>query len=136
MGISFNGTRQLIAVNASSGAYVNIVATGPVRRFIVKESLLTAGGAAQTPQGFTYTLPNQATVFQVPTPSTTNEPGTFPKLEIPDPEDQTFHAAFGYVLGNAADTPGAGTAPTSATVLASVRSATTTATTLEVTQIY
>lgn len=133
----FNGTQTVIDLNGTGGAYTNIVATGPLRRFKIYESLLKADGTtAVTPQGLTYTLFGGTQVFQLPAPSTTNEPSEFPKIEIPDGDDASFHGWQGNVLGNGPDKPGAGVAPTLATVLAAVRSATSTATSVVVYQAY
>lgn len=133
----FNGTQQTIDLNGDGGAYVNILATGPVRRFKIVESLLKADGVTPVvPQGLTFTLFNGTQVFQLPPPSTTNEPGNFPAIEIPDPGDTSFHGWQGNVMGNGPDTPGAGVAPTLATVLAKLRSATGTATSVVVYQAY
>ena len=132
----FNGTKQIIDLNGSAGALIAILATGPLRRFKITESLVTSAGVANTPQGLQYTIPGSAKTFYLPAPSTTNEPSEFPAIEVPDRDDASFHAAFGNVLGNGPDTPGAGVAPTLATTLCSVKSLTGTGTSVEVTQIY
>jgi len=131
----FNGKQRIVDLNGSAGAYVALLATILLRRVVVQESLLTSTGAANTPQGLTYTLPGSTQTFQLPVPTTTQEPGEFPKIEIPDREDMSFHQAYGNVIGNGPDTPGAGVAPTLATTLMTLRSATATATSVLVTEI-
>jgi len=126
----------IVDLNGSAGAFVNINANAPIRRFKIRESLLTAEGVANTPQGLQYTLYGGTVTLAKPAPSTTNEPSEFPTIEFPDPDDMSFHAEQGYIIGMGPDSPGVGVAPTLVgTLLASVKSLTATATSVEVIQI-
>lgn len=133
----FNGTQQVIDINGSGGAFVSILATGPLRRFKIYESLLKADGTTvNAPQGLTYTLFDGTQVFELPKADVTVQNQPFPTLSIPDVDDAEFHGWQGNVLGNGPDTPGAGVAPTLATVLAKIRSLSATGTSVIVYQAY
>jgi hypothetical protein len=137
MGNPFNGSKQIIDINNNVGALTPIYATGPVTRFVVRESLVTAEGETNAPQGLLYTLPGNAQTFAIPAASTTNDPGDFPAIEIPDREDSGYHAHERFVIGMGPDSPGAGVAPSvNGTLLCSVKSLTGTATSVQVDQIY
>lgn len=123
----FNGTRQIIDL-AAAGALTDILATGPVKYILVKESQLTSAGAANVPQGFEYKLPNDGFTQLLE---------TIPNdvLEIGD-----ISARFnrdGSILGNGPSyIQGSPTGVTPATVLFKAQSAGATATSIEVSQFY
>src|SRR5271166_3338054 len=137
----FNGTHQIIDVPAAgtpiSSGLLDILATGPLLRFTIRESLLTAEGAPNTPQGLNYTLNGSARVFQLPAPSVTQDPGEFPEIQVPEKGSMGFHVGYGCPIGHGPDSPGAGQPDIPATVLISISSATTSNTTaVEVWQDY
>ena len=136
----YNGTHQIIDVPAAgspiSSGLLAILATGPLLRFTLRESVLTAAGVANTPQGLNYVLGGNTQVFQLPAPSTTNEPGDFPEIQVPEKGSMGFHAGLGSPLGHGPDTPGAGQPAIAATTLISVSSATAQGTSVEIWQDY
>ena len=121
----FNGTRQIIDIFAN-GTMTSILATGPAKFVIVKESQLTSIGAPNTPQGFTYTTPNDAFAQLHET-----IPGD--TLELGDASSR--YNRDGSILGNG---PGfiIGIGATSATILFKAQSLGATPTSIEVTQYY
>lgn len=123
----FNGTRQIVDIPAA-GTLLNIVATGPARYVIVKESALTAAGAANVAQGFDYKLPND-NFTQLLAAS-----GTPAAMEIGD--RQAVAHKFGILLGNGPDVIVGVIGGIPATVLFKAQSATATPTSIEVTQYY
>lgn len=125
----FNGTKQPIDILAT-GTFTTILATGPVTYVKVKESQLTAEGAANVPQGFQYQLWINATRTWGPLLETI--PGEV--MTIGDEMTQGSHR--GSIVGNGPQTLGMGMPPTPATPLFRAQSLTATPTTLEVTQSY
>ena len=129
--MSFNGTKMIVDLPAG-GAYVPIAATGPVRYVRVMESLLTAEGVANAPQGIDYRLKNDGsqagfvTAFGLAVPPAV--------LELGDPEARASH--HGSVIGNGPNDGGPGLGPVAATVLLMARSASVMGTSVEVTQFY
>lgn len=121
----FNGREYIVDINGSGGAYTPILAPGPTRYVKAIESVLTAAGAANVPQGITYLLPNDATTlgFGQALPLTVNN-----VLEIGDYAG-TARSDQGSLLGNG---PGVliGIGATPATTLFMARSATVTPTSL------
>jgi hypothetical protein len=58
----FQGNRYILDINATAGAWVNILAKSSVRRLVIDESQVTAAGVANVPQGaIDYRLPNDDT---------------------------------------------------------------------------
>lgn len=140
MPLGFNGTRQIIDIPADGVVFLPIAATGPVRYIKVKESLLTAEGAANDPQGFTYKIPNDGsangftTAFPVAAPAGSAGGDQQATLELGDP--LSLASKYGSPIGNGEDDLGAGAGTRAATVLFKARSATATATSIEVSQYY
>ena len=132
----FNGTHDIIDLPGSGSALQAILATGPLYRFTIRESIVKADGSANTPQGLLYTMPGNTKVFSLPAPTTTNEPGDFPELQVPEKGSMSFHGGLGSPLGNGPDTPGAGMPAVVATTLCSMKSATATGTSIEIWQDY
>jgi hypothetical protein len=125
-------------VNIPNGAATTILASRLDRRYIIKESLLKADGStANVPQGIVVIDKTQSgqPAIQLPAPSTTNDPGTFPQFSQPDANDASFHDAHGAIIANG---PGVvvGVGVTAARPLCTVASATGTATAVEVIEIY
>jgi hypothetical protein len=139
----FNGVQYILDI-ATDAAVTQLLAKGPVRFVEVIESVLTAEGVANTLQGFQYQLPNDTTNAAGRPGFTTWFPITTPSAEDGDPADakleigdrQAKYGKFGTLLGNGPDTPGAGQPPIAATVLANLRSATGTATSVIVRQYF
>lgn len=122
----FNGTRQIIDIAATGAALTPILATGPVRYVLVRESQKTAAGAANVPVGFEYTLPNDGFIQALET-----IPGD--TMEIGDP--MALHdASHGSILGNGPN-PNIGIGTSAATTLFKAGSIAA-ATSIEVTQYY
>jgi hypothetical protein len=137
MGLPFNGTRVILDINGNAGAVTPIYATGPVTKLVIRESVLTSTGANNGPQGLQYQLPGSTQWIAIPAASTTNDPGDFPKISIPDSEDYGFHAHERYVIGMGPDSPGAGVPPSvNGTLLLNIKSLTGTATSIQVDKIY
>jgi|SRR5882724_6749871 len=130
----FNGRVRLIDLPAGGG-FSPVSATGPVRGWECRESVLTSTGAANTPQGFKVQIPNDgsvagfATTFARPAPSVTNEPGEFPIWRERNLISE--HAMVGEVIGGPGGAAGAGIGTLPATVLCNLASLTATATTIE-----
>lgn len=121
----FNGTRKIIDIAGDAGE-TDLMATGPVRYIEIEESPITADGSANTLQGFQYQLPNDSfTQWQEATKGET--------VEIGDP--MALRGSHGSILGNGPNVL-VGIGPTPATVLAKLRSATGTGTSVTVTQHY
>lgn len=120
-----NFTRNIIDIPAN-GALLAILATGPVRYVKVKESQLTAAGAANEPQGFEYTLPNDNFTQLLET-----IPGD--TLGIGDP--MSLRGSHGSILGNGPNVI-LGVGPTPATTLFKAQALTAAPTSIEVTQYY
>jgi hypothetical protein len=137
MGNPFNGTRVIADINGNSGTVTPIYGTGPVTKLVIRESIFTAGGSNNSPQGMQYQLPGSTQWIPVPAPSTTNEPGDFPKIAIPDDSDYGYHAHERFVIGMGPDSPGAGVAPSvNGTLLLNIKSLTGSGTSVQVDQIY
>lgn len=125
----FNGTRQVIDIVAT-GAFTTVLATGPVTYVKVKESQVTAEGAANVPQGILYQLWLNSTRTWGPLLETI--PGDV--MTIGDEMTQGSHR--GSIVGNGPQTLGMGMPPTAATPLFRVQSLTATPTSIEVSQYY
>lgn len=130
----FSGNQRIVDINADSGAFVEILATSPVRRLVIEESPVKADGTANTLQGaLQYRLPNDGTadgfttVFEKLGANNTATQGEISpaKIELGNPVGQ--RGAFGELLGNG---PGqvVGIGATPATRLIDLRSGTATAT--------
>jgi hypothetical protein len=122
-----NTTIRLIDIGAN-GAGTKVYATGPTRGWRVFESVITAGGANNAPQGFQIKIPNDNSASGFTT--------WFARAADVPFDQRNFiseHAAYGEVFagpGNA--TPGLGIGATAATLLCIIQSATATATTIEI----
>jgi hypothetical protein len=75
-------------------------------------------------------------VYKLPAPVTTAEPGDFPKISYPDQQDASFHDSHGGVIGTNPQPKIGQAAPANGTTLLKVKSATATATSVRVTEIY
>jgi hypothetical protein len=143
-----NLTRRIINVGVS-GTFTSIYATGPTRAWSIRESILTAAAAANTPVGFQVKIPNDGsaagftTIFGRPAASETNEPGDFPSFENWNRISE--HGPHGEVFGSAAQTdpgggalgaPGSGIGTQPATLLAEVCSLTAAATSIEIVEYF
>lgn len=138
----FNGDRTILDIAGDAGV-TQLLAVGPVRFVEAIESTLTFAGDANTLQGFEYQLPvkrnpDGTMVFgpwiPVDLPSAEDGDSVNTIMEIGDP--QAKRGPFGILLGNGPDTPGAGQPTSPATVLANLRSATATATSVIATQYF
>jgi hypothetical protein len=128
MAAGFNGTQQILDIGA--GATINVLATGPVRRIRIDESNVKADGSANAKQGIAYLIPNDGTASGF---TTLFEPDLGESVVLGDiPGD---HGPLGSCLGNG---PGfiVGIGATPATILAKVKSATATGTSIVVRQDY
>jgi hypothetical protein len=125
----FNGTRQNIDILAT-GTFTVVLATGPVTYVKVKESQVTAEGAANVPQGFQYQLWINSTSTWGPLLE------TIPDEVMTIGDEMTSGSRHGSIVGNGPQTLGMGMPPTPATPLFRAQALTATATSLEVTQYY
>ena len=126
-----NTVVRLIDIGAK-GVPTIVLATGPTRGFSIDESVITAEGANNVPQGFQVKIPNDGTANGF-------------SYWFARPADVTFHqrnfisehAAHGEVFagpGNA--TPGLGIGATDPTVLCILQSATAAGTTVEIVEYF
>lgn len=121
-----NFTRTVIDIPGDAGPILAILATGPAVYVEIEESQVTAENAANVPQGFVYTLPNDGFVQELAV-----IPGD--KASIGDRQGKHAGGGFGSILGNASSfLIGIGATP--ATVLFKAQSLTATATSIQVTQ--
>ena len=137
MGAGFNGTRKVIDIPASSGAFLPILATGLCRRVVVEESPITAEGAANTLVGLIdYQIPNDnfATTLRAIGANDETSMGQIVPASFELSDSSGYHGPTGSVIGNG---PGVllGIGPTPATTLCNVRSGGA-ATSVVVTQYY
>lgn len=82
-----------------SGA-TTVAATVPVRRYVVRESLVKHdGSSSNTPVGVLYQDLTRASqpVIKRPAPSTTDQVTDF---TVPPPEDASFHGPVGEIIAN------------------------------------
>jgi hypothetical protein len=137
--MGFSGNRYLLAINGSAGAFVTVLAKSPLRRLEIEESPITTAGSAQTLQGLLdYQLPNDdttsgfTTIFRAVGANTeTTEGQVIPaRIELGSPNTNLTQ---GELLGNGPNTI-AGIGATPATPLINLRSGTTTATTVVITE--
>ena len=139
-----NLTRRLIDVGVN-GAATAIYATGPVRAWSMRESIITKEAAANTPQGFQVQIPNDGsvpgfqTIFQRDAPiqnsvAPVGYEGVFPTFD--NWNHISEHGPVGEVFGGAGGVSGSGIGTTTATLLAMVQSATATATTIELVEYF
>lgn len=139
----FNGTRQIIDIPGSGGAFLAILATGPVRKVTVQESVTTAAGVANPLQGqLDYLIPNDNTaagftqkLSAIGANDETSQ-GEIVPAEFDLGDDFGDHGPLGSMIGHGPQTLGMGLPPTAATTLCKVRSGTATATSILVTQYY
>lgn len=129
MGKGSNSVSEIIDIPGDGSAYLPILAVGPVRFVEIVESTVTAEGVANALQGFDYLLPNDGS-----TPGFTTEFSAPPNVVVKLGDTQAQYTRHGILLGNGADTPGAGQDPIPATILIKVRSATATGTSLQILQ--
>lgn len=138
--VLFNGTKQIINVPANTAAFIPIVATGPLRFLEIIESVLTATGTANVPQGLDYKVGNDQTVagfttlFATVAPTAALADAKPAMIVLGDPMAKS--SRHGTMLGNGQDDMGAGAGSRPATVLLMIRSATGTGTAVEVNQYY
>lgn len=110
------GSDQVIDVVAGGTA---ILATGPLRKLKITESTIKADGiTANIPTGLDVSDPTGAVYRILPPTSAENgaEPESFERGT-----DNAFHGPHGAILGNGANSPGAGIAPIAATTLCTVK---------------
>jgi len=125
-----NTTIRLIDIPAN-GNLKTIVATGPTRAFKVSESVITAEGANNNPQGFQYKVPNDGSAAGFTT--------LFARAATGDFDQRNFiaeHGPYGEVFAGAGNSQAAGIGATAATPLIKIQSATATATTIEITEYF
>lgn len=103
----FNGTQQIIDINASTGAFIAILATGPCRKLTVEESPLTKAGGANTLVGLIqYEIPNDTSatgfseIFEAIGADTIAAQGNIQPASFELSDDQGFHGPQGSILGN------------------------------------
>ncbi len=133
---------RIIDVPAAGGAGVDVLATVPVRRYIIRESILKADGATKNAatQGFNVidkTPANSpggvvATKVQRPAAAAGTE---FPIFARPEVSDASFHEGHGIVIANGPSV-NIGVGVGAAQPLCNVESATATPTSVEVIEIY
>lgn len=122
--------RRIININGTGGDYVAIAATMAIRRMVIRESLVKEDGSAATPQGLTYrvrddnTAAGFTTVFAVP--AVVTDP-VLPPIEL---GSLPTNSAQGDVIGSGPQPTLGGSLD--GTHMADVRSATATATAVEV----
>jgi hypothetical protein len=124
----FNGTQQIIDIPASTGAFLAILATGPVRKIEVEESPITAEGTANTLIGLIeYKIPNDdttagfTTVFEAIGSNDITSQGQIIPAAFELSDGAGLHGHEGSILGNGSSfLIGVGATP--ATTLCLVRS--------------
>ena len=138
-----NLTRRLIDIGAL-GAPTNILATGPTRGWVIRESIITAEGAANVPQGFQIKIPNDGTVpgfqtwFQRDAPIQ-NSMAPVGYSDFPFFENWNHiseHGPYGEVFGGAGNAQPSSIGATLATLLALIQSATEAPTTIEIVEFF
>lgn len=125
----FAGKSRIVDLNASTGAFIPLLATTVCRRLRVEESPLKADGSANTLIGLIqYQIPNDGTangfttIFEASGVVAANigaNPGVA-AFELGNVVAQ--RDVYGEILGNGPDTPGAGAPPIPATTLCNLRS--------------
>jgi hypothetical protein len=132
-----NGTRQIIDIGGNGGGFTNILATGPTRRLIIRESTLTKAGVANVPQGLQWKdiTDGLVQVYALPAAVPASQPGAFPQITLPDLGDQSFVGDKGLPIGNGPSV-NIGVGVGAATTLVQIKSLTATPTSIEVIQIY
>jgi hypothetical protein len=133
---------RIIDVPATGGTGVDILATRPVRRYIVRESIFKADGVTKNAafQGFNVTDKTPANVpsgangpkVQIPPSAAGVEP---PKFVVPEESDASFHENHGIVIANGPSI-NIGVGVGAAQPLCNVESATAIGTSIEVVEIY
>jgi hypothetical protein len=123
----FNGTQKIIDLPASTGAFIAILATGPVRKLEVEESPVTSAGAANTLVGLIeYKIPNDGsvgftTVFEAIGANDETSEGQIVPAAFELSDSAGFHGPLGSILGNGSSfLIGVGATP--ATTLCMIRS--------------
>ena len=138
-----NLTRRLIDIGAN-GAPTNIFATGPVRGWVIRESMISAEAAGNVPQGFQIKIPNDGsvagfqTLFQRDAP-VQDSVAPVGYTDFPIFENWNHiaeHGPVGEVFGGAGGVSGSGIGTTAPTLLAVIQSATATATTIEIVEYF
>lgn len=127
---AFNGTQQIIDIPGTGGAFLPLLATGPVRRVEITESQTTAAGANNPPQGFAYEILNDNSPLGNAQPFVVSPYNT---AVLGDP--QVPGSRWGSTIGNGSSfLIGIGATP--ATTLCKLRSASATGTSVIVRQYY
>jgi len=129
MPAGFNGTQQILDIPANTGAFLAVLATGPVRRLTIEESPRTAEGAENALVGeIDYQIPNDGsgagftTVFQAIGANDETAQGQVTPAAFLLGDRPGDHGPLGSLLGNGPSfLVGIGTTP--ATTLCKVRSA-------------
>lgn len=136
----FSGNRYLLDINGDGGAFVAVLAKSPLRRLVVRESTVTAEGAANTLQGLIqYRIPNDGTaagfttVFQEAGANDTTSQGEVKAAQIELGSPNSAVGPWGELIGNGPNVI-CGIGPTPATHLIDLRSGTATGTTVEITE--
>jgi hypothetical protein len=131
----YAGSQYIVDINASTGAFINIVANSTVRRLFVAESPLTSTGAANTLVGLLqYKVPNDGTtngfttVFEAVGANTLTTQGNPLPAEIIIGSDRSQHMPMGEIIGQLAQPivglPAAQQAAAAATTMMQIRSGT------------
>ena len=140
----FQGNSYLLDINADSGVFISVSAKSTVRRLIVEESTITAGGDSNTLQGIIqYEIPNDdtasgfTTIFQaVGANDETSQGEIIPaKFELGSEISQI--GGLGEVIGQLGQ-PILGVVSAeiaAATVMVKLRSGTGTGTTVKITEL-
>jgi hypothetical protein len=128
--LGFNGRKRVININASTGAFLPILATGPTRKCVVEESPLKADGStADTLVGLIqYQIGNDGSAngftqtFEAVGGNTETAEGQVVTASFTLGDDFGDHGPLGSVIANGPQTLGMGLPPTGATALCNVRS--------------
>jgi len=127
--------RRIIDLNANGGGLTTIYATWVIRRMEIRESLFTAAGAANVPQGLSYYIADDGTANGFTTqfatvPPTASESGAIPN-EIVIGSEFSAHGREGIPIG-AGPQPIVGGDTTLGTKMCQLQSFTATPTSVEV----